>query len=80
MARTAWHDLSPQRQRVIIAAATAQVTLAAAAWADMFRRQPKQVNGPRPMWAAIAAVNFVGPIAYFLFGRRRAGPDELTAR
>lgn len=75
MARTAWHDLPPRRQRAIVAAATVQTALATAAWADMFRRQAKQVNGPRPVWAAVAAINFVGPVAYFLFGRRHTAPQ-----
>jgi hypothetical protein len=28
-------------------------------------------NGPRRLWVAVSFVNFVGPIAYFAFGRRR---------
>jgi len=28
------------------------------------------VNGPKPLWAAAIAVNFVGPLAYLRWGRR----------
>ena len=30
-----------------------------------------QVNGRKALWAAIIAVNFVGPLSYFRWGRRR---------
>jgi hypothetical protein len=29
-------------------------------------------NGPKALWASVIAVNTVGPLAYFRFGRRRA--------
>jgi hypothetical protein len=29
-----------------------------------------QVNGSKPRWAAIIAIDFVGPILYFTRGRR----------
>jgi hypothetical protein len=38
---------------------------------DLRRRPPDQVNGPKPLWVAISLVNFVGPLAYFAFGRKR---------
>ena len=41
------------------------------AWVDLARRPAKQVNGPKGMWAAIIAVSWVGPVAYFVKGRRR---------
>ena len=45
--------------------------LVGAALADLRRRRPDEVNGPRKLWVAVSFVNFVGPLAYFLFGRRR---------
>jgi hypothetical protein len=47
------------------------LSLAATAWVDLARRPRDQVNGPKGAWAAVIAVNFVGPISYFAFGRRR---------
>jgi hypothetical protein len=29
------------------------------------------VHGPKVLWALVIAVNVVGPLAYFRFGRRR---------
>ena len=45
----------------------------AAALNDLHRRPASQIRGPKPLWAAISFVNYLGagPIAYFLLGRRR---------
>ena len=53
----------------MIASATVQFGLAAAAWTDLARRASGQVRGPKWRWAALIAVNYVGPIAYFRWGR-----------
>ncbi len=66
-----WRDLSPRSRAALIAGAAVQLTLLAAALADLHRRSPEEVNGPRKVWAAVSFVNFVGPLAYFVFGRRR---------
>lgn len=70
-----WSDLSPAQQRAIIAAGVVQVALAAAAWTDLARRPAAGVRGPKAAWAAAIAVNFVGPVAYFAWGRRPALQD-----
>jgi hypothetical protein len=31
------------------------------------------INGRKDVWAAVIAVNFLGPIAYFVRGRRPRG-------
>lgn len=56
-----------------MAAGTVQLSLQAAALIDLRRRAPEQVNGDRRAWALASFVNFLGPLAYFAFGRRRAG-------
>jgi len=68
-----WNDLTPQQKTRLLVAASVQLALAATAWTDLARRPAALVNGPKAMWAVIIAVNFVGPLAYFIFGRRRAG-------
>lgn len=70
MART-WKDLTPQQQRGVVALGAVQLSLAVAAWVDLARRPAAQVNGPKGLWAAVIAVNWVGPIAWFVRGRRR---------
>lgn len=66
-----WSDLSPRARAGIILAATAQLILLGAAWTDLRRRSAAEVNGPRWLWALLSLVNFVGPLSYFAFGRRR---------
>ena len=53
--------------------AAVQASLALAAWADLARRPADQVNGRKPAWAALIAVNFMGPLLYFRRGQRPSG-------
>ena len=48
-----------------------QLSLAATAWADLARRPADEVNGSKATWAAVIAINFVGPVLYFTKGRRK---------
>ena len=70
MAKKKWSDLTTSQQRAITVAGCIQVSLAAAAWADLARRPAEEVVGSKGKWAAIIAINFVGPLAYFARGRR----------
>jgi hypothetical protein len=65
-----WSDLSPIQQAGVVTLGAAQVALAAAAWIDLARRPAQQVRGPKAAWGVAIAVNFVGPISYFVLGRR----------
>jgi hypothetical protein len=66
-----WSDLSaPQRAAVVVAGAV-QLSLLVAALNDLRRRPASEVKGSKPIWFAASFVNFVGPLAYFAFGRRR---------
>jgi hypothetical protein len=69
--RRRWRDLSTTSRLAVVAGAGVQLTLLGAALADLHRRRPEEVKGPRKLWVAISFVNFVGPLAYFVFGRRR---------
>ncbi|HEV7948999.1 MAG TPA: PLD nuclease N-terminal domain-containing protein [Glaciihabitans sp.] len=51
-------------------AGAVQLTLAVTAWVDLARRPAAQVKGPKTAWAFVIAVNYIGPIVYFLRGRR----------
>jgi hypothetical protein len=55
----------------VLALASIQLSLAATAWSDLARRPVEDVNGSKAVWAAVIAVNIVGPLAYFRWGRRR---------
>jgi hypothetical protein len=69
-----WQDLSPLSRAAIIVAACIQLGLLGAAQADIRRRRPEELNGPRWLWVAVSFINFVGPISYFVLGRRKATP------
>ncbi|HEX5113938.1 MAG TPA: PLDc N-terminal domain-containing protein [Pseudonocardiaceae bacterium] len=73
MAKQKWSDLAPAERRLIVVAGSIQVALAVSAWIDLFRRPAGQVNGSKPLWAAAIAVNTIGPLSYFRWGRRRSG-------
>lgn len=75
-----WRDLSTTQRRLIVAAGSVQVSLAITAWIDLIRRDRALVNGPKPMWAAIIALNTVGPLSYFRWGRRRSAAITAEAR
>lgn len=70
-----WSDLSKGQQRAVILVGIIQVGLATAAWVDLARRPATQVRGPKAAWAAVIAVNFIGPVSYFAWGRR-ATPSQ----
>jgi hypothetical protein len=71
--RRRWADLSPLQQTAVLVAASVQLSLAATAWADLAARSPVEVNGSRSLWAAVIAVNVIGPLAWFRWGRRPRG-------
>lgn len=65
-----WNDLTPRQQAAALTLASVQISLAATAWADLATRPASRVNGPKWAWALTIGVNFVGPVAYFVKGRR----------
>jgi hypothetical protein len=69
--RKAWRDLEPVERAVIVLGGVVQVALQAAALLDLRRRADAELNGSRRVWVLLSFVNFLGPIAYFLAGRRR---------
>jgi hypothetical protein len=73
MRRQRWRDLSGVQRRLIVAAGTVQLSLAAFAWWDLARRDAAEVRGPKRVWAPVIAVNFAGPLTYLTAGRRRDG-------
>jgi hypothetical protein len=64
-------DLSTAERAALGAAGVGQIGLAAAALLDLRRRPARKVRGDKRLWVAAAFVNYVGPIAYFTYGRKR---------
>ncbi|WP_147794276.1 PLDc N-terminal domain-containing protein [Cellulomonas sp. Y8] len=65
-----WSELSTRRKIGTVVLTAAQLALTAAAYRDLAKRPPAQVNGPKAAWGLAILVNWVGPIAYFAKGRR----------
>jgi low temperature requirement protein LtrA len=65
-----WSELSLPQRRLVLVLAAAQVTLAGIAWLDLGFRPAEAVNGRKSWWAAVIAVNVVGPLSYLRWGRK----------
>lgn len=66
-----WNEMSRRDRSTVLVLAAVQLALAAAAWVDLARRGRDQVLGSKRTWALVICVNFIGPLTYFVFGRRR---------
>jgi hypothetical protein len=69
--RKRWGDLTTGQRTAIQIGAAVQFSLLFAALWDMWRRPAEEIRGDRRWWTLASFVNFVGPLAYFLFGRKR---------
>ncbi|MCF3936782.1 MULTISPECIES: PLDc N-terminal domain-containing protein [Gordonia] len=63
-------QLPPRSRALIIVGAIVQFALQGAALRDLKRRPAEQVKGPKPLWVALSFLNYFGPIAYFVVGRK----------
>jgi hypothetical protein len=71
LAEKKWNDLSPGQRNAIKILALAELSLKIAMLIDIKRRPASQIRGPKNAWRAAAAVNTLGPVSYFAFGRRK---------
>ena len=78
MAKKQWRELEPGQRRAIVVGGAVQATLALSAWYDLSLRPQETVNGPKALWALLIAVNFVGPVLYFRFGRHHPVEHKAT--
>lgn len=73
-----WKDLTPAQRGLVIGGAVVQITLLALAQRDLAKRPAEEVHGPKWLWRMVTMINFIGPLAYFCCGRRKA-PDTESA-
>ena len=74
-ARKKWNDLSPRTRRLVIVTSAIEGALKIAVLIDLARRPASAVRGSKAVWVvSVSLVNSLGalPIAYFLWGRRKA--------
>lgn len=70
--KKSWGEMSGGQKLGVVVTGTAQLALAASAWVDLARRPAAQVTGGRKLpWAGVIAISWVGPVTYFVAGRRR---------
>lgn len=76
MAKHSWSELSPRLKAAIIVTGIVEAALLLAAQIDLARRPAALVAGSKTGWRLFSFVNVIGPIVYFLRGRR---PRALSA-
>jgi hypothetical protein len=67
-----WSDLSQGQRNAIKVLAVTEFLLKILMLVDIKRRPASQIRGPKAAWRAAAVVNTIGPVSYFLFGRRKS--------
>jgi hypothetical protein len=71
MPKRKWKDLSSRQRIAIFALGVVQLALASLAWRDLAHQPSGRVRGPKRLWGFVIAVNWIGPISYFVIGRKR---------
>jgi len=61
---------SPKQRAVLMALAAAELGLKLAAARDIGRRSDDQLRGSKLFWRLALVVNTIGPVGYFVWGRR----------
>ena len=75
-----WQDLTDRQKRgIVVLLGALQMTLLVAALIDIRRRPADAINGSKRLWTAVVFINGIGPIAYFVFGRKRPAPAHVTS-
>ena len=72
-----WQDLTDRQKRGIVLLGALQITLLSAALIDIRRRPADAINGSKRLWTAVVFINGIGPIAYFVVGRKRPAPARV---
>lgn len=66
-----WAELSDRQRALLLGAAAAELSLKIAALIDIKRRPAERIRGPKALWRAAMVVNLLGPLSYFVIGRKR---------
>lgn len=56
---------------VYVAIGAVHLTAVTLTWRDLGRRPAEQVRGKKVVWRIASALNTLGSVAYWVFGRRR---------
>lgn len=69
-----WSDLNENQKTIVLTLISTEIALLLTALIDLRRRPATEINGSKRLWTALAFVTFIGPIAYFVWGRKRGAP------
>jgi bacteriorhodopsin len=69
--KRSWADMSAAEKTGLVILGTLQVGLLALTLWDIAHRTDDEVRGDRRMWAGLAFINWLGPLAYFTIGRKQ---------
>lgn len=69
--RKRWEDLSPAQKVGNLLMAIVELTLVSLALWDLWHRPAEAINGKKRTWALASLIQPIGPIIYFIFGRKR---------
>ncbi len=63
-------------KRVLVAIGVVHTVVTALTWQNLRNRPADQVRGSKTIWRAASALNTLGSVAYWLFGRRPSTRPE----
>jgi hypothetical protein len=66
-----WRDRTTAQKAGMVLLGAVELALLIAALIDLWRRPAQEINGSTKVWTAVAFVNVIGPLAYFVWGRKR---------
>ena len=70
--RKSWKEMSPVQRGTNIVLAVVQFVLTGWALWDIGHRPADQINGKKPTWVMASFIQPIGPVIYFIFGRKRS--------
>jgi len=65
-----WADFTPIQKVFAFITGFIQIGLLVSALWDIYHRPSDEFRGGKWLWTGVVFINFVGPISYFLFGRK----------
>jgi hypothetical protein len=72
MVKKRWQDLTVVEKIGVALMGAVQLLLLVAALWDIRRQPTNEIKGSKRWWTAAVFVNFIGPISYFLFGKKKS--------
>ncbi len=64
--------LTDSQKKVLVFVLVIHLIMVRLTWLDLRRRPESAVRGPKSLWRLASAMNTMGSLTYWLFGRRPA--------